>query len=89
MNINELKQNRIVAGAQTMPAVVITLTAGAAAYCIYKGVEQAVKKTDEKSSTKNVGSREVFGLEKSLFSSSDDCLRRVLEFSISDVCFKM
>lgn len=47
MNIDDLKINRIVNGKRDESVTVITLTGGAAAYCIYRGGQELVKKVKE------------------------------------------
>lgn len=85
MNIEELKQNKIVAGSRAMPAVVITLTGGAAAYCIYRGAQELVKKAEYKKNTKRTDFTSTYGINSQYYGLTNGKVICALKASISDV----
>ena len=85
MDIELLKETRVIKDSRLMPAVVITLAGGAAAYCIYRGAQEVVKNVDKKKNEKR--SSIVLSANDNALNycaaNSDIC--RFLEMSISDI----
>lgn len=86
MDIELLKETRISKDLRLMPIAVITLTGGAAAYCIYRGAQEVVKKVDEKKNEKRSGIVLPANDNAPSYCAANSNICRFFEMSISDIC---